>query len=308
MTSADGWPFAAVDRANDGSAPAPPLTITTVVPSYNQGGTLERTIRSVLLQGYPNLELIVMDGGSTDQSVEILNRYGSWLTYWQSKRDGGQSQAINEGFKRSKGEIVTWLCSDDYLMPGALHRVASEFQSHDADVVAGACRCLYAATGSEYLWKPNFHDLPLLPLVHVVAQSSCFFRRTLLRPEALRPDLHYTMDLELWTYFRKQGVRWRFIDDLLSVADNSGENKTQRGRAEFQREQLSIYHDYANGQSLADRLEWGERCMTARNFRFAMMEAKKCIAMAPWSVRAGSLLARAAWAGGHRKLRHLTRA
>ena len=86
-------------------------------PSYNQGQFIEETIRSVLLQGYPDLEYIIIDGGSTDHSVEIIRKYEPWLTYWVSERDRGQSHAINKGFCRSTGVLLGWLNSDDVLLP-----------------------------------------------------------------------------------------------------------------------------------------------------------------------------------------------
>src|SRR5207249_7181500 len=101
--------------------------VTIVTPSYNQGQFLERTIVSVLDQHYPNLEYIVMDGGSTDNSIEIIKRYSKYLAHWVSERDGGQPEAINRGFKLSSGEILGWLNSDDRLEPEALKIVAENF-------------------------------------------------------------------------------------------------------------------------------------------------------------------------------------
>lgn len=98
--------------------------ITIVTPSYNQGRFIEATIRSVLLQGYPNLEYIIMDAASTDDSVEIIKRYQDHLAYWQSKPDRGQAHAINQGFTMASGEWFNWLNSDDMLMPGALITLA----------------------------------------------------------------------------------------------------------------------------------------------------------------------------------------
>lgn len=101
--------------------------ISIVTPSYNQGAFLEETIRSILLQNYPNLELIVMDGGSKDESVEILQKYDSWLTAWVSEKDGGQANAINKGIQLCTGEVFNWINSDDYLAPQALFYVGRTF-------------------------------------------------------------------------------------------------------------------------------------------------------------------------------------
>ncbi|MEB3274148.1 MAG: glycosyltransferase family 2 protein, partial [Prochlorothrix sp.] len=102
--------------------------ISIVTPSYNQGQFIEETIRSVLLQGYPNLEYIVVDGGSTDNSIEVIRKYEPWLTYWVSEPDRGQSDAINKGFSYSTGKILGWLNSDDLIVDLALVKLASVYQ------------------------------------------------------------------------------------------------------------------------------------------------------------------------------------
>ena len=95
--------------------------ITVVTPSYNQGQFIEATIQSVIGQQYPNLEYIVCDGGSTDETVEILKKYTDKITWWCSEKDKGQSDAINKGMRKATGDIVCWINSDDVLLPGTLH-------------------------------------------------------------------------------------------------------------------------------------------------------------------------------------------
>ncbi|MBZ0305900.1 MAG: glycosyltransferase, partial [Anaerolineae bacterium] len=112
--------------------------ITVVTPSYNQGQYLEATIRSVLSQNYPNLEYIVIDGGSTDTSTAIIQKYADQLAYWVSEKDRGQTHAINKGFQRGTGEVMGWLNSDDILLPGTLHAVGRAFaQDSSLKVVSG---------------------------------------------------------------------------------------------------------------------------------------------------------------------------
>src|SRR5687767_11527952 len=112
--------------------------ITIVTPSFQQASYLEQTIDSVLSQGYPNLEYAVVDGGSTDGSVEIIKRYQKHLAYWVSEKDRGQTHAINKGMARATGEIRAYINSDDYYLPGTLQRVADAFQRDSGlDLVHG---------------------------------------------------------------------------------------------------------------------------------------------------------------------------
>src|SRR5215831_1246876 len=117
-----GWPWN--DDSETAASIENPPRISVITPSFNQQRFIEQTIRSVLLQKYPNLEYIIIDGGSTDGSIDIIKKYEPHLTYWESQRDRGQSHAINKGFARATGEILCWLNSDDYYLSGALHTVA----------------------------------------------------------------------------------------------------------------------------------------------------------------------------------------
>jgi glycosyltransferase involved in cell wall biosynthesis len=196
--------------------------ITIVTPSYNQDQFLERTIVSVLEQGYPNLEYIVMDGGSTDQSLEIIKRYARYFAYWVSEKDGGQAEAINRGLKLSTGEILGWLNSDDRLEPNALEIVAAHakrfpaagaFVGHGRRVDTSGCQITY--TDSKNLsfericnWLTDGHFI----------QPSCFFRRKawdLAGP--LDESLYFALDLDLWLRMARQ-VSFQPIDALLSTA------------------------------------------------------------------------------------------
>jgi glycosyltransferase involved in cell wall biosynthesis len=182
--------------------------ITIVTPSFNQGQFLEETIRSVLLQGYPNLEYMVIDGGSTDNSVEIIKKYESWLAYWVSEKDRGQCHAINKGWQRATGELIAYLSSDDTYLPGALSCAAEAWcLDRDATAVVGAVQA--TDDQSRPVGKPMIPRLPtpapldLTVIDHeqwLLPQQSAFWSRTALDKVGrwLREALHYTMDRELY--------------------------------------------------------------------------------------------------------------
>jgi glycosyltransferase involved in cell wall biosynthesis len=218
-----------------------------VTPSFNQAQYLEETIRSVLLQQYEGLEFFVIDGGSTDGSVDIIRKYESFLDGWVSEPDKGQSEALNKGMAKCAGTIVNWLCSDDLLLPGVLYRVATHFLDHpETDVLAGAAMYRYEDhSRPDHVKHCSAVDLEVLPAQNLIVQPSCFFRRSLLqRPGPLRADLHYTMDLELWCYFLTQKARWAFAEEVLSVYRVTGTNKAFVGGRKILKELYGVYRQY----------------------------------------------------------------
>jgi len=220
--------------------------ISIVVPNYNGGATIEATLRSLIDQQYPHLEILVVDGGSTDRSVEIIRRFEPHLAWWVSEKDSGQTQAINKGFARATGDIVNWLCSDDVLLPGALHAIAHAFQKHpDADVVAGACKLCYPDPRRNRFDIPTPLSVELLPCLIQIPQQSCFYRRSLLnRSPALDERLHFAMDFELWNYFVACGAKWHFIPNVLAEMRYSDGNKTAAGGVKITREIEDVYKRY----------------------------------------------------------------
>ena len=132
--------------------------ISIITPSLNQGAYLERTVRSVVDQGYPDLEYIVVDGGSTDESVSILERYDDRIAYWVSESDSGQAHAINKGLARATGSIVAYINSDDYYLPGAFAEIARTLCGPRVSWVAGSCRYEYPDGTIEILFRPAAAD------------------------------------------------------------------------------------------------------------------------------------------------------
>lgn len=173
--------------------------ITIITPSYNQGQFIEETILSVINQGYPNLEYIIIDGGSTDGTVEIIKKYEQLITYWISEKDSGQSNAINKGLKLATGDIINWLNSDDQLTEGALHLIAQRFNEYpDAVIVHG--RIKYFGTSNYYSVNLAKKDINTRYAAHIcMPQPACFFKKKLIDEQGLLDEnLHFSMDTDLY--------------------------------------------------------------------------------------------------------------
>ncbi len=209
----------------------PKISIVTV--NYNYGRFLEETIRSVLLQGYPNLEYILIDGGSTDNSLDIIRKYEKYITYWVSEPDGGQTEALNKGYQKCTGDVYSWLNSDDTYMPSTLWQVA-KFRQAGCEMIAGSCRNLFLNQGVEsitesrpysfaqYLrfWAYPFSEFFLpQPSVFLAKQISdqCF---------PLDPKLHCAMDHQYFLRALSQSPKTTIVKEVWSEFKLHGENKT----------------------------------------------------------------------------------
>ena len=200
--------------------------ISIVTPSYNQGRYIEETIKSVLTQDYPDIEYIVVDGASTDNTVEILKGYGDRIR-WISEKDNGQTEAIKKGFEISTGEFIAWLNSDDVYLPGAVSRVADFFMNHpEADMVYGKSYYIDedGARVGEYPTGPV--EPKRLPEFNFICQPSAFFTRAAyISVGALDEELHYSMDYDLWLRLSKK-YKLEYIEDYLSLYRLHAESKT----------------------------------------------------------------------------------
>jgi glycosyltransferase involved in cell wall biosynthesis len=212
-----------------------PPKISIVTPSYNQGEFLEACIDSILSQNYPNLEYVIMDGGSTDNSVNIIKKYEKYLTYWQSKPDGGQYQAIHDGFKKTTGEIMAWLNSDDKYHHHAFYKVAYLFNRHPGVEWLTGRTTLWDKNGRLnyifYEFLPTFHRKKMLQnecWYPSIQQESTFWRRSLWDKAGgrLDTDLTYAGDLELWIRFFRY-AQLITVDTLLGGYRKHGNQKVE---------------------------------------------------------------------------------
>ncbi len=200
-----------------------------ITPSYNQGHFIERTMRSVLDQGYPNIEYVVQDGGSSDDTVSVLKKYDDRLAGWDSNRDSGQSQGLNLGFARTTGEIMAWLNSDDVLLPGTLARVADYFARHpDVDVVYGNRLLINEDDMQIGRWILPGHDSEVLSWADYVPQETLFWRRSLWEKAGAKVDesFRFAMDWDLLVRFRNAGARFSHIPCFLSAFRVHAQQKT----------------------------------------------------------------------------------
>jgi glycosyltransferase involved in cell wall biosynthesis len=174
--------------------------ISIVTPSYNQAAFLEETILSVLNQNYPNLEYIIIDGGSTDRSVEIIKKYEKYFAFWVSEPDNGQSHAINKGLKIATGKYFGWLNSDDYLETGALLHIVKGFEDEGVGTICGKIRLVDKngrCIGIRFNKKISYNEI--LNGTAQINQPGSFHRKALIDQYGnLDENLNYVMDFELW--------------------------------------------------------------------------------------------------------------
>jgi glycosyltransferase involved in cell wall biosynthesis len=256
--------------------------ISIVTPSFNQGQFLEECMDSILSQNYPNLEYIVMDGGSTDNSVEIIKKYAKHLTYWQSRPDGGQYDAINEGFKKTSGEIMAWLNSDDRYHNAALFKVASIFSKHREIEWLMGRPTIFDADGNFtliYDYLPTFSREKYLNKDYknpFLQQESTFWRRSLWEKAGamLRTDLDLAGDIELWVRFFRHAQLFT-VDTLLGGYRLYGNQKAALFMDEYIREADEVLDDEI---ALFTKGEFTKKLPMADPVAFSHVEMKSDIA------------------------------
>ncbi|MEO8085522.1 MAG: glycosyltransferase family 2 protein [Bacteroidota bacterium] len=261
--------------------------ISIITPSYNQGAYIEDTILSVLNQNYPNLEYIIIDGGSTDNSTDIIRKYEHRVTYWRSEKDTGQSDAINKGLVRATGDVIGWLCSDDLYLPGTLHKVAAVFQNSPETVMLHGGSILFGEGRKEIVKAAEREDL-FLRYFSVIPfpQPSSFFRRKLIDEQGLLENkLHFAMDYDLLI---RAALHYKItpVDDVLSKYRLHNKSKTSSRLEKFAEEWIKVFSKFLRS------VEFGEQhCLMLKkielydsgsdvysgNYRFSEMEIQKIV-------------------------------
>ncbi|MCU4175092.1 glycosyltransferase family 2 protein [Carboxylicivirga sp. N1Y90] len=227
--------------------------ISIVIPSYNQGQYIEETIRSILLQNYPNLELIIIDGGSTDDTVNIIKKYENYITYWVTEKDNGQSDAINKGLKKCTGDLFNWLNSDDYLQPFALFYIAKEYIKNKCLVVSGLTTALTT--------DKTQHTIPPVKIYKDINktiqecgfnQPGLFYSMPCIRAlKGVNTNYHYAMDLDMWnrflfTYGQERVVKINKTIAIFRLHNNSKTSiESEKEASQFSSDINGMYYAYA---------------------------------------------------------------
>lgn len=256
------YPVQPVKIESDYKSDLPRISIIT--PSFNQGQFIEETIRSVLLQGYPNLEFIIIDGGSTDNSIEIIKKYEPWLSYWVSESDRGQSHAINKGLEKATGDWIAWLNADDIYMEHTFFKIAATiaqsagplawivgttiFTDSNLQEIGRFEPSLYTAAGRDTNYEPmGWIDFVCTKRSGIaLPQPSSFWRRSaLIQAGGIDESLKYAMDHELYGRLAYQGFRPLLLEEPLAYFRTHPEQKTTNFPIAFWREELKIVYNWA---------------------------------------------------------------
>ena len=212
--------------------------ISIITPSYNQARYLEETIVSVLSQNYPNLEYIIIDGGSTDGSVEIIKKYESHLKYWVSEKDKGQSHAINKGFNKANGDILAWINSDDYYLPDAFNTIATASIKFPNSLWFYAGTYWLSNNNQSYVGGIEDPEIASWYLKCLVSQPGVFWRRKIWDQVGSLVDenMHFSFDYDLWLKFAAFQPIPQLITEPIAVFRLHEESKTTNYSSSFKTE------------------------------------------------------------------------
>lgn len=236
--------------------------ITIITPSFNQGQYLTRSISSVISQGYPNLEYFVIDGGSSDASVDVIRQHEDHIDYWVSEEDSGQSAAINKGLMRATGELIGWIASDDWYEPGCFERVVSYYKQHPNAIVLGDCMRHYEPAGRQRLLRPTNTSFSTLLRYwksgFCPPQPSIFFPSAVLKKVGLlNENLNYAMDLDLWLRMSRI-TEFVYIPNVLSHYLIHSESKSGSGDGflKFRKEWKSVCFAHLRDAPIVEKVKF----------------------------------------------------
>lgn len=221
--------------------------ISIIIPTLNQGLFIEECIRSLVQQNYPNLELIIIDGGSTDNTLEIIKKYEKYITCWISEKDSGQSHAINKGLELANGHIINWLNSDDQLASNALFKINELFQNYKPDILAAATLLVYQNSQKQKKILPEQKDYIFqIPVRMPFPQPSLFYSSKLLQNFRVNEQLHFAMDMELLTriFFSNENVNIHISNQILSIYLVHNTSKTHTQPLKFFEEWAEVFYQF----------------------------------------------------------------
>jgi len=252
--------------------------ISIVMPSFNQGMFLEEAIRSILDQHYPNLEFMILDAQSTDNSRVIIDKYAASLAYWRSEPDQGQSDAIAQGLARATGDLLGWVNSDDALLPGSLSAIARAWQENPTGGLFGGNYILFDKSGRITRCKrhpANSGWFAQHGIFSFNPPGSFFKRQDYEAVGGLRTDLHYVMDNDLYLRMIARGTRYIYVNRYLSVfRQHEGQKPTvfrQKAQAEMERWQRELLPAKLRRYAVQKRWRWLFRVWQVINGNYLSM-------------------------------------
>jgi glycosyltransferase involved in cell wall biosynthesis len=243
----NGWPWDIEFPMENYSSNKIWPKITIVTPSYNQGAFLEETIRSIILQNYPNLEYIIMDGGSKDQTIDIINKYSQWISFWVSAKDNGQSDALVKGFAKSSGELLNWINSDDILCNGGLFHIAKQYlENNNPDFIYG--KNLIINENSELIGtiqhpKDNLKFRYLYEMPY--GQQACFFSSKIYnKVGGINPNIRFSMDYELYVRIHLLSEKTFQMDEEIGAIRIHHDTKTSNLEDIMRQENGNVFRTF----------------------------------------------------------------